>query len=124
MFISTLVDRKPSFNAKSGSPLPIEALVAGIQRMHVGNASSTVSQEDSLTSLAEGIQHMHLSPHHSKPQSGEGASCKHTRPHINSIHSEEILHAALDQLQSCTDHLCHPLNSDDRQHVEDTVSKP
>ena len=58
MFISTLVNREPSFNAKSGSPLPIEALIAGIQRMHIGNASSAVSQEDSLTSLAEGIQHM------------------------------------------------------------------
>ena len=30
MFISTLVNRKPSFNAKSGSPLLIEALIAGI----------------------------------------------------------------------------------------------
>ena len=123
MFISTLVDREPSFDAKSGSPLPIEALVAGIQRMHVSNASSAVSQEDSLTSLAESVQHMHLSPHHSKPQSGEGASHKHTRPHINFVHSEEILRAALDQLRSCTDRLCHPLDSDDRRHVEDTVSR-
>ena len=86
--------------------------------MNIGSNDPTALQDSALSSLVEGIQHMHLNP-------GDGPRNTHhasAQPHINAIRSEEILRATLDQLQTCGDVLRPPFN-DDLQHVEATVSQ-
>ena len=121
MFVSTIVDEEPSFDASSGSPPLVKALVAGIQHMHVSDMPSDLPSEDSGTSQVDELQRMHPSPHLPEPLATGQASCKHKRVHVNATCLEKILHVALDQLQSCADHLHRLCKGDDLQHVEDTI---
>ena len=121
MFVSTIVDEEPSFDASSGSPPLVEALVAGIQRMRVSDTPSDLPSEDSGTSQVDELRRMHPSPRLPEPLAAGQASRKHKRVHVNATRSEKILRVALDQLQSCADHLCRPCKGDDLRHVEDTI---
>ena len=121
MFVSTIVDEEPSFDASSGSPPLVEALVAGIQCMCVSDTSSDLPSEDSGTSQVDELWRMHPSPHLPEPLAAGQASHKHKRVHVNATRLEKILHVALDQLQSCADHLRQPCKGDDLRHVEDTI---
>ena len=115
MFASTIVDNDKTFNADGesstlGSSLPIEAVVDGIRRMNIGSDNPTALQESTPSSLVEGAG----------PWNSHHASDKQAQPHINAIRSEEMLLAALDQLQTCGNVLCPPFN-DDLWHIEATV---
>ena len=125
MFASTIVDNNGTFNADGesstlSSSLPIEAVVDGIQCMNISSNNLTAFQESTPSSLVEGIQHMHLNPDGAGPWNTCHTSDKQAQPHINAIHSEEMLLAVLDQLQTCGDVL-HPPFNDDLQHIEATV---
>ena len=63
---------------------------------------------------------MHFNPDGAGPGNAHHTSHKQAQPHINAIHSEEMLLTALDQLQTCGDVLHLPFN-DDLQHIEATV---
>ena len=127
MFASTIVDNDETFNANGesstlGSSLPIEAVVDGIRRMNIGSENPTALRESTPSSLVEGIQRMHLNPGGAGPRNTRHASDKQAQPHINALRSEEMLLAALDQLQTCGDVLRPPFN-DDLRHIEATVRR-
>ena len=125
LFASTIVDNNETFNADGesstlSSSLPIEAVVDGIRRMNIGSDNPTALWESTPSSLVEGIQCMHLNPDSAGPWNTRHASDKQAQPHINAICSEEMLLAALDQLQTCGNVLRPPFN-DDLWHIEATV---